>query len=95
MRPVLAVDLLCAGQAVYAAPLPERPAVARTLVRRSVLADRYRILNGRAHPKWGDGTLASTARHHGPLANGMASDPAFADALICVLKALIERRRPD
>lgn len=95
MRSVLSVDLFCAGRAVCAARPEDQLAVARVLVRRALFADRYRARHGCPHPEWGDGTLAAAARHHGPLAEGSACDPALAEALICVLRALIDRAQAD
>ncbi len=95
MRPVLSVDLFCAGRAVSSVTPSARPVVARRLVRQAILADRHRKLHGTRHPEWGDGTLAAAARHHGLHAGRTACDPDMAQALIYVLQALTNVARTD
>lgn len=89
MRPVLAVDLICAGRAVLHAGSGDRQHLAKELISAAEVADRFRAEKGVSHPDFGDGTLAGAARLF-----GMAPEPAichaeFSEALIHVLVALM------
>ncbi len=89
MRPVLTVDLICAGRAVLGVGTGNRHNRARELISAAEVADRFREEKGVCHPEFGDGTLAGAARLF-----GMAPEPAicnaeFSQALIHVLEALM------
>jgi hypothetical protein len=93
MRPVLAVDLICAGRAVLRVRPDAQDMLARRLIETACIADRYRLAEGVAHPEFGDGTLASAARHAGLVPEPEVGDVRFARALICVLEAVIAGAR--
>jgi hypothetical protein len=93
MRPVLAVDLICAGRAVLRAHPDAQDVLARRLIETACVADDYRLAEGVAHPEFGDGTLASAARHAGLVPEPQVGNVRFARALICVLEAVIEAAR--
>lgn len=89
MRPVLSVDLICAGRAVMKARSEDRESVATALIAAADLADNHRRRFGVVHPEFGSGTLADAAR-----LSGMAPEPTvcrreFAEALACVLQTII------
>jgi hypothetical protein len=89
MRPVLAVDLICAGRAVLAKPEGQRTLVARQLIEAAETADVYCRSTGNTNSTYGDGTLASAARLSGLKSEPAVCDHAFAKALILVLETLV------
>ncbi len=91
MRPVLPSDLRAAAGVLLAAPEAEWPALAAQLVWQSDTADRYRKRLGKAHPRFGTGSLLAAS-----LARGAPPGPAFMTdrvkcALVVVLQALLSR----
>ncbi|WP_299627177.1 hypothetical protein [uncultured Tateyamaria sp.] len=88
MRPVLAVDLLCAGRAVLQVPVAQRDDCAQGLLTAARIADEFRAQMAGMHPEFGDGTLASAARHAGMAREPAICEGAFAGALISVLQAI-------
>lgn len=90
MRPVLSVDLICAGRALMKARPNDRRYVSRLLILRANIADYHREQTGLAHPKFGNGTLADAARLFGMTPEPTVCDPHFAAALRDVLQTLIE-----
>lgn len=93
MRPVILADLLVSAQAVLGAPPALLPIMVDRLIARADAADRFRRRIGRAHPSWGDGTLAAAAEAV-PASEPLAlSDPDAAEALAAVLLAIARRRR--
>lgn len=89
MRPVLVVDLICAGRAVLEVHPFARQRVVQTLVQHADIADNLRQSGGGVHPEFGDGTLAAAARRLGMAAEPAICDTRFATALILVLQGLI------
>lgn len=61
MRAVLAADLDTAARVMAAVSDVERPALMAALLAAAHSADKLRKRTGRAHPRWGDGTLAAAA----------------------------------
>ncbi len=93
MRAVLSVDIDLAARALLRLPAPERPAAMRALCERAHMADLWRRRTGRAHPDWGDGTLAAAA-----LAGALAParpryDPVWTDILRTALTGLDDWRQ--
>jgi hypothetical protein len=61
---------------------------------RAHAADRFRKRTGRVHPRWGNGSLMSAILCDMPVwPEPRLSDPAYAEALVAVLEALIRWRR--
>jgi hypothetical protein len=89
MRPVLPGDVSTAARALLAVPKHERPALAHLLVARADMAHGFAQTWGRAHPVWGTGSLMSAALHLPCHPEPVASDPAYALALIDVLRAVV------
>ena len=89
MRPVLAIDLMCAGRALLLECQEHRAHLAAELVSRTMIADRHRIQTGALHPEFGGGTLADAARLFGMVREPTVCNPEFAEALVNVLQALI------
>ena len=92
MRPVLPVDLICAARVVVGVSPNMHASEAQALVVTAEAADWHCRTFGRAHPRFGDGTLASVARRRGMAAERTACDPEFAAALISVLQAISRHR---
>jgi len=93
MRPVLAIDLLCAGRALMS-HAPDRHAdIADDLVAEADIADWYRQTMGEPHPAFGDGTLAAAARARPETGAADLCDPQYCRALIHVLEALIAKAK--
>ncbi|WP_449649481.1 DUF7742 family protein [Tateyamaria pelophila] len=89
MRPVLAMDLICAGRAVLQMRPRDSKDCADMLVSSAMIADSYRVRSGSVHPQFGDGTLAEVARRFGMAPEPTVCDPEFSEALRDVLCALI------
>ncbi|MEM6758413.1 MAG: hypothetical protein AAF601_02935 [Pseudomonadota bacterium] len=95
MRPVLAVDLICAARAVLSVPVTERLSTAQTLLFAAEAADWHRRHTGEMHPHFGDGTLAAAALQ-APMADERPlCDREMAAALIVVLQMIIQRTSGD
>jgi len=95
MRPVLAIDLLCAGRALMAVPAEARANLVHHLLRCAHSADQFRQCSGARHPNFGDGTLAETARRAGLAPERTICDPEFAHALGLVLGGLRQCAKGD
>lgn len=89
MRPVLAVDLICAGRAVLHVGVGDRKQLAKELISAAEVADRHRAQNGVSHPEFGDGTLAGAARLFGMAAEPTICNSEFSEALIQVIEAVL------
>ena len=90
MRTVLPGDLRAAACALLPVPREARGAALALLVMRAEAADRYRRRLRRAHPDWGDGTLAAAAGR--VPAEPFCDDPDYLDALLRVVQFLAARR---
>ena len=92
MRPLHGADLFDAMRAVLAVPAEARATRAAQVTRAARLADRYRKRLGRAHPRFGNGSLSDAAR-----AFGLAKGPPRLGgkelaALLLVIEALVSQR---
>ncbi|MBN2906145.1 MAG: hypothetical protein JXJ18_05515 [Rhodobacteraceae bacterium] len=92
MRPVLHGDAVAAARALCLMPEAARPtAMARMLIRTEA-ADAYRKRFGRAHPRWGNGSLMSLVQRD-PLPPEPALDvPGYCRCLALVFAALADWR---
>ena len=61
MRPVLHGDVSTAARALLHVPAGRRSGLCRRLIAEAEIADRYRRLTGRLHPRFGNGSLMSAA----------------------------------
>jgi len=71
MRPVQLADLEAATRVLMRVAPETRRTVMHDMIACAQKADRYRIITGRPHPRWGTGTLMSRA-----LRQQMAPRPA-------------------
>ena len=92
MRPVLPGDLDAATRLLLTLPPGARAGRAAALVAQADTADRWRKRTGRAHPRWGDGSLMAAARLAARPAPVWRCDAAYCAALAAVLRALADRR---
>lgn len=90
MRCVLHGDLVAAARVLLALPPERRRAAMRLLLARARAADRYRLRHGRAHPRFGTGSLMAAASGWERLPEPALSDPDYLRCLIVVLSALLE-----
>ncbi|MBW7921202.1 MAG: hypothetical protein H3C51_03785 [Rubellimicrobium sp.] len=81
MRALLWHDLVLAARVAVLMPEAARHAALVRWLDRAHAADKYRKATGRAHRRWGDGTLAA-ARRPGPL-RGAHGGVAGAGLLAC------------
>ena len=95
MRPVLPVDVSAAARALLAVPAPVRAAWARRLIKEACAADAYCRQTGRAHGRWGNGTLMAAAHGH-PIGNEVCFDDLdYLDCQVRVLTALRAYRQAE
>jgi len=78
MRPVLHGDVVSAARLVYTIPAGERTAALSKLLARAEAADLYRRKHGRAHPRWGDGSLMAVAQRR-----ELPNEPTLRDSDYC------------
>lgn len=91
MRPVLVGDMLAAARVLMALPREARDGAMAELLAEAELADRFRKRCGRAHPRFGNGSLMAAALVRAPGPEPFPADPPFLDALSRVAAALAER----
>lgn len=84
MRPILHGDAVAAALALSTLPKPARSGAMAEMLARAGAADAYRKRFGRAHPRWGDGSLMALARQH-PL----PPEPTLDEVGYCLCLALV------
>lgn len=88
MRPVLPGDVSAAARALLPVPRQARPDRARRLIDEACVADAHCRQTGRAHARWGNGTLMAAAYGH-PMGHEISfDDPDYLDCQVRVLEAL-------
>lgn len=92
MRPVLHGDAVAAARVLYALPEGERARAMRVMLARAEAADAFRKRFGRAHPRWGSGSLMSVAQRGDLPAEPALDDCDYARCLACVFTALADWR---
>lgn len=92
MRPVLPGDLDAAVRCLICADPPSRAGLARELVARADVADRFRKHVGRAHARFGDGSLMAAARLSGPQGAAWRCDALYCACLVLVVEAIEGKR---
>ena len=91
MRRVLHGDVTAAARALLAAPPAGRAGLLARLLAEAEAADAYRLATGRAHPRWGTGSLMSAALARPVAREPFLDDPDYAACLIQVFAALVAR----
>ncbi|MDA5094413.1 hypothetical protein O2N63_09985 [Aliiroseovarius sp. KMU-50] len=92
MRPVLLGDVAAAACVLLMVKPPERPDAIVRMIAHAHRADRYRYVTGRAHPKWGNGSLAAVARNLPRAQEPYQDDPDYCDCMLTVYAALKTNR---
>ncbi|WP_275393553.1 hypothetical protein [Aliiroseovarius sp. Z3] len=82
---------MAAGCALLVLPAHKRPGAMLEMLHRAEAADRYRLALGRAHPDWGNGSLASVAMSLPRAAEPFLNDPDYVDCMLTVFAALKAR----
>jgi hypothetical protein len=94
MRGVTHADAVAAASLLLRAPRAAWESTLEVLFMRAHAADLYRKRLGRIHPRWGNGSLVSTVLCDSSVwPEHRLSDPAYAEALVAVLTALIRRHQ--
>jgi hypothetical protein len=92
MRRLYWSDLEAACAALLALPAEARTEGASALLAEAHAADRYARRFGRAHPRWGDGSLMAAARARTRAPAPPPASPELQEALAALLAALASRR---
>ncbi|MCO0612009.1 hypothetical protein M8756_01710 [Lutimaribacter sp. EGI FJ00015] len=92
MRRITHGDVTTAARALIRHGPDQRGRVLATLLDRTRAADLYRRRFGRAHPQWGDGTLAAAACRGGFPDEPGLHVPDYLECLVLVLSALLARK---
>ncbi len=93
MRQVFYSDISTAALALLAAPREERADLCRRMIREAELADRFSKRLGKAHPRWGGGTLREAAMGRLRAVEPSLDDPDYCRCLIMILQQLGLRPR--
>lgn len=88
MRTPTIVDALAAARVLREVAEPHRHWLLLRMLAETVRAERWRQATGKAHPKWGDGTLQVTALRRLPRAEPSLQDRDFCLCLAQVLFTL-------
>ncbi|SEQ17360.1 hypothetical protein SAMN05428995_103111 [Loktanella sp. DSM 29012] len=91
MRPVGLLDLDAVARCLCAATVQQQYDLAREIVGRADVADRYRKRLGRRHAVYGDGTLSAATAPYATV-RGRVVEQTYLAALRIVVDVLIERR---
>jgi len=93
MRPVGLGDLAAAAWALAAVAPARRPGLMARILAQAEAADRFRARAGRAHPRFGNGSLMAAALAH-PQAPRAPGDPDGLAILALALGAVLEHQAP-
>lgn len=88
MRRVLSGEVTLAARALLAVPIGARQDRAAQFLRRAEIADAYRLVQGQAHPDWGNGTLSGVLGPSALPAERFMEDPAYLACHLALLQAL-------
>lgn len=91
MRRVLYGDVRAAARALLAVPEDARGRLLTRLFCEAEAADAHRLQTGRAHPRYGTGSLMSAALTHKVAREPYLDDPAYAACMVEVFEALVAR----
>jgi serine O-acetyltransferase len=92
MRQITHGDLCTAARAILSVQPAARDAALQRMLEQAQAADAYRARFGRAHPRWGNGSLMGVACQLPLPAEPFLSNPEYLDCLARVL-AMLRRRR--
>lgn len=88
MKPVLPGDVSAAARMLLTVPPHVRMKRAERLIDEARAADAHCRRTGRAHPRWGNGTLMASAHGH-PMGQEVCfDDPDYLDCQLAILHAL-------
>ena len=91
MRPIQLADIETAARVLVVLAPSARPAAMRKLIGQTEKADRYRLAKGLPHPRYGTGTLMSSAQRWQKAPRPDAIGPDVLAAYAVVLSALLDR----
>ncbi|MCP3969402.1 MAG: hypothetical protein GY717_03620 [Rhodobacteraceae bacterium] len=94
MRPVLHGDVVAAARVLYRMPIRLRPDAMKRMLCQASMADRYRLVTGRLHPEWGDGSLMVAALAKAPPPEPRLDDRDYCGCMAMVFEALVEWLHP-
>ncbi|SNT38816.1 hypothetical protein SAMN04488078_11292 [Antarctobacter heliothermus] len=95
MKPVLPGDVSAVARMLLTVPPHARPERADQLIDEARAADAHCRRTGRAHPRWGDGTLMAAAHGH-PMGQEVCfDDPDYLDCQLAILHALRAFHQPE
>ena len=77
-------DAVAAARVLLRYPRERRPWILHRMLAEAVTADDWRRRTGRAHPRWGDGSLMSAA-----LRRPAVNEPPLSDPVWCRLVAYV------
>lgn len=83
---------MAAARVLLAAVPGDRPTTMRRMLAAAEVADRYRRHMGRAHPRFGTGSLMAAAAAWPRRPEPLLDDPEYLACLACVIEALLRRR---
>ena len=90
MRAVHLSDLNMAARTLLAVPDTGRRNLAHLLIKNAHLADKYRKKTGRAHPRYGDGSLCAVCLPLARTAMPDRCDPRYLECLGIVIEGLLD-----
>lgn len=91
MRRVLHGDVRAAARALLAVEPAARAPLLKRLFDEAETADAHRLETGRAHPRFGTGSLMAAALAHPVAPEPYLDDPAYAACMALVFEALVAR----
>ena len=91
MRPVLLQDVLAVARVLAVVPEEGRRALCSLCFEHAETAERYRLREGRDHPRFGSGTLTCAVQDMEADRAKNLHDPVYVDCLRLVLRELSER----
>ncbi|WP_437438244.1 DUF7742 family protein [Mameliella alba] len=95
VKPVLPGDVIAAARALLPVPPDMRSELARRLIDEACAADLHCQRTGRAHVRWGNGTLSAAAHGCEMGRETCFEDPDFLDCQVKMLDALRAFYQPE
>jgi len=91
MRPVLHGDVAATACALFAVAPQARAGLLRRILAEAEGADQFRRATGRAHWKWGNGSLMAAAMAHPRRREPFLDNPEYCCCMVQVFQALADR----